>query len=308
MKCAGMLMPAAVLGTSVAALAGPLDSDLVPASAKWVLHVDVEAVAHSTIGKMLHQGLDLEEAFAEMKEMGIDPLEDVYSVTAYGWGEINEHNMVLVVLASESINDVIQAKAHEAGIEGEVDGDWTFYSGAEHGEEHAIGVHADDDDVRIFIAANRQGVEKAARGRDGDDRAEVIGRGPRRGAMIFAAARDLAGVVPEWGGQMPHSQLVSSTDAILIEIGERDDKIRGRLHATCADTQTSEDVVELLQGTLALGRMMARDNEDLAPLAQLASALTIESEQSVVKIEIELPTEMLMSAMESMGECEDEEY
>ena len=300
MKCAGMLT--AVLGTSVAALAGPLDGDLIPASAQWVLHVDVEAVADSSIGKMLHHGLDLEEEFEEMREFGIDPMSDVYSVTAYGWGEIEEHNMVLVVHASDSVEKVLDRKAAEAGIEGHADGDWTFYSADEHGQDHAIGVHADDDDIRIFIAADREGVLKAAKGRDGGDRAEVIGRGPRRGAMIFAAARDLAGVVPDWGDHMPHSQLVSSTESILIEFGERDETIRCRMHATCADTQTSEDAVQLLQGLMALGRMMAREKEELAPFAKLADGISIEADQSVVKIDIEVPSEMLMMLMEAAEE------
>lgn len=304
---ASWLVSAAVLGTSAAAFGGPLDSDLVPSSAQWVLHVDVESVAESTVGKMLHHGLDLEDVFNEMEELDLDPFEDVYSVTAYGWGEIDEHNMVLIVHASGVVEHILGAKAHEAGIEGHVDGDWTFYSAEEHGQDHAIGVHSDDGDVRVYIAADREGLMRASRGRDDGDRAAVIGKGPRRGSMIFAAARDLGGVVPDWGDQM-HSQLVNSAESILLEIGERDDTIRARLHATCTNTETSEDAVELLRGTLALGRMMAREHPEMAPLAELAEAMEIEADGSVVKIDVEMPTEMLMMLMEWTGECEDEEY
>lgn len=306
MTCAGMLVPAAILGTSVA-FAGPLDDDLIPSSAQWVVHLDMESVADSTIGKILQTGIALEDEFKEMRELGIDPLEDLYSVTGYGWGQIEEHNMVLVIHAAESVQRVLDSKAREAGIEAHVEGDWTFYEAPEHGQDHAVGVHQGDDDIRIFIAADRIDVETASRGRDGDDRAPVLGKGPRRGAMVFAAARDLDEVVPDWG-EMIHSQLVNSAEGLLLEVGEHDGMMRGRIHAACDSTETSEDIVEILRGSLAVVRVVARDNEDMRPLLALADGVRIDSSASVVEIDIEMSTESVMMLMEMTGECEDEGY
>ena len=65
------------------------------------------------------------------------------------------------------------------------------------------------------------------------------------------------------------------------------------------DSKTGEDVVELLRGTMALGRIMMREHEELAPLAELTNGIDIESDASVVKIEMEVPTAMLMTLMEA---------
>ena len=74
------------LGTSTA-LAGPINLKHVPADARTVIHVDVEAATGSIIGQFIleHGGeLGIEQLDHIIKveqEMGLDPLEDISDAT-----------------------------------------------------------------------------------------------------------------------------------------------------------------------------------------------------------------------------------
>ncbi len=70
------------------AIAGGFDPHLVSAEAPWILHVDLEALSHSSLLSSLHEeGLFFENEFdldRVKTEFGLDPFVDLGSITMYG--------------------------------------------------------------------------------------------------------------------------------------------------------------------------------------------------------------------------------
>ena len=92
---AGTLLSAAPL------LADGVDKSQVPAETPFLVHLDLEGLLDSTIGKII-----LEEAGDELlsesglkeieEELGINPLEDIKSITVFSTGGSLEHGVALV--------------------------------------------------------------------------------------------------------------------------------------------------------------------------------------------------------------------
>ena len=81
---------ALVLGLAAAANAAPLDPKQVPAEAKWLMHVDVDAMRQATVvQKAWKKGLEMhKEAQQHLDKLktaiGMDICKDLHGVTAYG--------------------------------------------------------------------------------------------------------------------------------------------------------------------------------------------------------------------------------
>ena len=95
---------AAGLGWTAAAQAEPLDLAQVAADAKWVAHLDVDALRASTVvEKAWKKGLEMhKDAQAHLdklrEKIGLDICKDVHGLTAYG-KEPGKHTGVLIVHA-----------------------------------------------------------------------------------------------------------------------------------------------------------------------------------------------------------------
>ena len=74
-----------------AAEIAPLERGWVSVEAEWMVHADVEAWNASTIGSFVMEhaedfDIDLDELDDFQEATGLDPREDLFSVTVYGWG------------------------------------------------------------------------------------------------------------------------------------------------------------------------------------------------------------------------------
>jgi len=83
-----------------AVTAGSLDTQKVAADAKWVAHLDVEALLKSAIGKFILGEAEKKDSFidgiAKIREaLGFDPLTDVRGITLYGKKFGDESGVVL---------------------------------------------------------------------------------------------------------------------------------------------------------------------------------------------------------------------
>src|ERR1043165_9078392 len=78
---------AGCLGWVAAAVAGPINMNWVAPDAAWIVHIDVDAVRGSTIGKFIIANWDKEdeaELAAVKAKIGIDPVHDLKGVTVFG--------------------------------------------------------------------------------------------------------------------------------------------------------------------------------------------------------------------------------
>lgn len=294
-----MAMIGLAFGGSLCA-AGPLEWRLVPRDAAWVAHVDVERIASSKLMSSLPDGLEMDEDFGELREFGVDPRADVYSLTAYGWGSIEDERVVIVVEGSENLSAALARLAEreaEKVTRTEADGH-VYYEVAEGHERHSIGVFDRDGGVRLIVAGSREGIDEAASRRSAE-RAPVVGDGPDDGSLVFASALDLDEVMPKVGGHNGHAQLVRATEGMTLDIGELDGRVHGRLVAAISDSQTAQDAAQLMQGVLAMGRMAMRDDEEMRPIVELASNVRIAAVESKLQITIDSPVDLVVEVLKS---------
>lgn len=95
---------AIVLGLGALAPAAPLDSKHVAADAKWVMHLDVDAVrASSVVQKGYHKCMEMHKEAAQHLDtvrdiIGMDLRTDLHGITCYG-PQVGKRQGVLIVLA-----------------------------------------------------------------------------------------------------------------------------------------------------------------------------------------------------------------
>lgn len=287
---------------ATACLAGPLDWKVVPADAEWVIHVDVERIVKSTLLEAVSGAIDLDGKMEEMQQLGMDLREDVYSVTAYGWGKVESHDLVVVVDGSGRIAEAISKLAeHEGDIQVTEANGRTYYDAGAKGEDHVFAVMSEaDGSTRVIASTTREAVDKAAERRS-RDRAPVVGDGPVGGSLVFISAMDLKKMVPH-NGNDPHAKLVEQSEQFQFEVSERGENIAVRMNVSIIDSERTQDVVDLMQGLLAFGRMAFRDNEEMRPIADMASHVQISSQNSQVQITLDAPADQIAKLLEHLDD------
>ncbi len=97
-----LLSAVIVLGLSPLVNAGPLDLKQVPADAKWVVHVDVDALRESTVVQKAHELAEpshreiCERVFAIAGLFGANPKQHLRGITLYG-GMLGKPEGVMIV-------------------------------------------------------------------------------------------------------------------------------------------------------------------------------------------------------------------
>ena len=113
-----MMTLAAVLTLAAAARAEPLDLKQVAADAKWVVHVDVDAMRHSVVLEKAHQKcLEMHKEAAQHMDklpgmIGMDPRKDLHGVTVYG-KDFDKRKGVLILHADVN-QKLLKEKAAKA--------------------------------------------------------------------------------------------------------------------------------------------------------------------------------------------------
>ena len=101
MRVLGMAM-AVVLSLATLGQAEPLALKQVAADAKWVMHVDVDALwASAVVQKAYRKGLEMHPDAEKKMDMvcgmvGMDPRKDLHGVTVYGKDTNKEHGVMIV--------------------------------------------------------------------------------------------------------------------------------------------------------------------------------------------------------------------
>ena len=277
------------------AIAGPLQPDRVPADARWLLHVDVEALVDSSVGGDIlanAEMFDLELDEIE-EELGLDPKEDFYSVTIYGEGDPDdEEDLVVMLETSPRVDDVLDALSNEdAYREIEANG-YTLHRWDD--EFYAWIGRADERNRRLVVMAGRKlNVIDALRVRDGkrksladgagDDSHSVMGDHPKAGSLVFAFARGMPWLEDD---DDPASVIARRSDRMLIDLREKGET--ATLHAAIA-AKTEEDadnIRDVIQGVVALGRILSNSDSELDELNTLLNNVRVTSEGNEIRLKI----------------------
>lgn len=296
-----MWVVAGVVGLSGAAEAGPLRASRVAPDAQWVVHVDMERLSSSALGTFIRENesiaLDLDEIHGIRHELGLDPFTDIRSVTLSGIDPENEHPMI--VLEASSALDNALARLPEAAGE------------KYHKVENAgRTVHVLEDDGQTWYAYVKQGADAGSRvlfvassmdeltegmvrlevARDAVMPPAVRHGGPDVGSFVYLSVNDLPHEMDDMG---PASMLLKNATSVTVDLGEAGGDLFVRGLIDSVDPAQAQNIVQMAQGLLAMGKAMAPNDPDAARFVPILDSVRIGMDGGSLALSLRAPVALV---------------
>ncbi len=289
---------AMVLGFVATAAAGPLDLKQVPAEAKWVVHVDVDAMRASVLvqrayDKLAEKRPDVERRFDEVTDLvnhlGIDLERDLHGLTIYGM-EIGKPEGVLLVDATVDRKALLekadQAPDHEMTTYGEHElHSWTDAKGKRH--EHPMVGTVSKSNLLVFAPTVDQ-IKPALDVLDGKSpglagKQSSLTANTPAGTMVLVRAIGLA------GAKLPlKSPLVTECEAISLLIGEQDGKVSAEGKLLAKSKETAEQIKAIVEGGRAAAELRAGNDAEATKLVKMVK---VNLADTTLSVEISAPVD-----------------
>lgn len=269
----GLALLATAAGT---ARAEPLDPKQVPADAKWVLHVDMDAVRQSKVWGMV-LGRANREAGGQLQQkldaaatlLGSRFPEDLHGVTLLGRG-FTEESGVMLVHANMDRQKLAALVKLNPGYATSAYGDHEISKWTDEKKGHTMyGSFAGDR--RLVLGRSQEQVQAALDVLDGKGKALaaeslLASAGKGAGAMIYLAGDTLAELQKKQGAS-PILAQVNSAWLTIME-GDADLVVKGSVNAKSAEA--AKQMQATLDGIKALV-MLSGTGEAAEPKAKFAA-------------------------------------
>jgi hypothetical protein len=277
----------AVLVFPVVVAAAPLDPKAVDADAKWLVHLDMEAMLDSSVvDKALDKWMEKEDGERHLdrvkEELGVDLRKDVKSVTLYNTGYA-EHEAVAVVKATFD-KSKLEAKAQQAPdhkVEKVGDVELHTWTDKQHGNRTVAGAFVGDDamvlgssvDLTKQAIAVLQGDEDSLAGASSSLAGKAADGAILVGRVVGLATADLP----------KKSELPKGVDEIAVAIGEHEGKsfLVGRVGTT--SEESAKLVKDAIEGLRSMALLAHSQDEEAKTYLQGA---TIEQGGNAVEVEM----------------------
>jgi hypothetical protein len=277
---------AMVFGLAAIVRAEPLDVKQVAGDAKWVAHVDLDALRAATVfqkarQKFMETHKEAEQHLDKIKDtLGLDVRKDLHGATFYG-KEIGKHTGVAIVQAKVD-QKLLLAKAekapdHKVVKYGSYDVHTWTHKG--HGETRTVaGTFYKDD--RLVFASSLEELKAAIDVLDG----KASGTGPAAplndpvpaGATVVLRATGLAGA--NLPGKCP---IAKQVETLAIVMGEHDGKSFFEAKGAMANTEVVGQVKAIVEGAKALAALHCQDDPQAKKLVE---ALEVKVEGKTISL------------------------
>ena len=298
------------LGTSTA-LAGPINLKHVPADARTVIHVDVEAATGSIIGQFIleHGGelgiKQLEQIKMIEQEIGLNPLEDIFDMTVVFVVDDADEIDVFIVTASGAVDDALEAIKEKIGdgIETERVGGYDVIAIRGGGDPMFLWVESSGRRRTIVAGRDAQRVAEVVSLTKGDGESladsdsALADVEAQSGAIVFAATLDASDIAKH----SLVSKLLGETSAVFVQVGEDDGKAFAQV-TLGVGTDKAELVAQMATGLVAGGRLIA-GHEDVASeikdaRIELLSAIQFSSDNGNVQVSFRYDVEKFIRLLQ----------
>jgi hypothetical protein len=291
--CAPLL--AAILAG--AAAAGPLNTSHLPADSGWFIHLDVDAINASVVGRTFLEasaGTAFDASLDEVqREIGLDPRLDIHGATIYGDGDHEDDVTVLLVTTAKVDAILAQAAAEPTHRQVDADGHVVHVWDGDQATSVYVGPGPTPDQRIVVLSEKRGRVVDAINvihGRRANLRQAVSALGPRHGALpqagslAFLYARGLPWL--EADEDLPTSAIAQRSDRLVIDASESGAATTVALTVSAKTTKDARDIADILRGLVGLGRLLSSDVPELADVSGLLEAIAIASEGNDISASI----------------------
>ncbi len=283
---------AIALFLAVPAFPGAIPSSVVPENARWVVHLDMEKFVATGLygylekdGKFQIKSRDIDRWFK------MDIPKDVKGVTVFGLGP--DDKQIVFAVAGKFDKAAILAK-----IEAEKDhqktpyGAYTLYS--MDGEESGAFIN----DGLIVFSEGREAIQEVLDTAGG--KAKNFAGTPLSASLkAVPGTAFLSGVMPDLSrlsGMNNQSKVLEKASGLFFLAQEKADKLLVRLQVTADTPESAKNMVDVVNGLLAMGRLGGND-ENMAKLTALLDGLQVKLDGKVVTLDFERPSKEIADLM-----------
>lgn len=264
----------AVICSTLTAVAGPLVKAQIPATAKWVMHVDIDRLANSQTCAVLTNNPATGKAFLNAVAryralLGGDPLHDLRQVTLYG-EDVTGNRGVALVAGNLRPDTITRNLSTYPQYRTTPYGSWTL----QKWRDRASGMEMNAclySSRLLVIGSDESGVAGALNVLSGAKANMDKGRGtlalpkPRDGVFVTAASRGYTG-----SEQEPlKAMILRNTESAALQIGEKAGKVDADLLLNAVSPEAAQQIEQILNG-LILTATLADDSTGLARLAGMS--------------------------------------
>jgi hypothetical protein len=290
------------VGLAVAcAIAGPLDKTRVDATAKWLVHADVEAVMASRAGRFIaeHRAeFDLEPIEEFRKKTGVDAFKDIKDVTVYGTTD-SPDEAVAVIHGTAKLEAAVDALMGEDKTVEKVQlGGRAVYKWVEDGTARFGYLKVVGGEGRAFLVSQKADhLERALKVMDGGEaslatvKAGPLAGSPRKGAMVYLAVSELGAV----GEDAP--KVLQNAKEVRAEFGEDEGGLYGELKLKAGAAEDVRNMADFGRGLLALGRMASSGDPELKDFAKVIDGVKIDVSGTELTASFRIGKELLDAAL-----------
>lgn len=260
---------ALVWGAGSVGRAAPLDPSTVAADAKWLVHVDVDALRDSKVVKHAHDEImkhDIVKTVLVMikEATGCDLEHDIHGATAYGTG-FKPHAGVLIVYAHADREKLVNLMQTRPDFKTSKDGDLDLYSWTEGqgNRHHNVVVAFPKKDTGVF-ADSAEGVKGAVAvlaGKKGlSSSSALVGESPK--GTIFQLA--VTGINE---ADLPVKvDVLKKISRVSITSGENDGTDFSHTRIVTTDADTAKEFKSIVEGFKAMAALQLNKEPDVKSL------------------------------------------
>jgi hypothetical protein len=265
--------------------AAPLDPSTVSAGAKWIVHIDFDALRESKVAEHVREEMMKHDLAATVMGMikeatGIDPNKDLHGATAYGTG-FKPHAGVLIVYAHADREKLVGLMKTRPDFKETKEGDLHLYSWREsQGDRHhdvvvafpkpGTGVFADSvDQVKSAVAV------LGGQGSLGSS-SLLTGNSPK-GTILTVSAIDIN------ESDLPVKlDMLKKISSVSIVAGESDGTDFNHTRIATTDAETAKQLKSILDGVKATADLRLADQPEIRALVD---ATKVEANDKALAIE-----------------------
>jgi hypothetical protein len=289
-----------ILQLAVSAWAGPLDSGDVSSSARWVIHLDGEALWASDLGAQL-MGIahapELQAKLGAIKMLfGTDLTQDIHSITLYG-PDGNDTQAVALVKGRMDRQKLVSLAVLTPRYEKMTAGESVIHRWGDGGDKKTqyMGFSSDD---KLVMSQSRSVVEKAldvlagkADSVQGTARFKSLKRAPDK-AFVVMCAEDLSAMTRG----KANAAMLQRSSVLAVIVGETDGFFDARLRLETESREAAGQIETMGRGILA---MMQFQEDKFAELKPLLAGCSLESRDKRVEFTFRYPLDKLMLMIKS---------
>jgi hypothetical protein len=293
---------AVLAGWAVMGQAGPVDFKEIPSDAKWVAHVDVDAMREGTLvgrayDRVVREHPQIEDHFGAVERFsGMDPRRDLHSLTFYDTRLVPDKGVLIVradVDKQRLLEKAEDAPGHKVTEHGEYQIHTWIHDEGKKRERNVSGTFFTPG-VLVF-GSSVEDVKKAIDVLAGKKKSLADRESPLA-AKVPPGTMFLARVVGLTGAKLPaKSPVLKKIEQVGVALGEHEGQGFLQASLVAENQQTAEEIRTVVEGVRAM--VMLQHGEDPDAKA-LMKGLVLEVSDKEVSVRLQASVDHIWRAAE----------